>query len=113
MATRPQADIDAGEFEDRQLTDLSKRSRANADFVSAIRMARRARTDAGLDCDYDDDGGAKFTIQQGLKAACYAREDAAATLILQRNQLERLDRLNTFAKWIIVLLAILIIRSFD
>lgn len=113
MAVRPQEDIDAGEFEDRQLTDLAKRNRANADFVSAIRLARKARTDAGLDCDYDDDGGAKFTTQQGLKAACYAREDASATLILQRNQLERLDRLHTLAKWIIALLAILLVRSFN
>jgi hypothetical protein len=113
MANRPQADIEAAEFEDNQMTALAKRSRAGAEFVTAIRLARTARTDAGLDCDYDDNGGAKFTVQQGLKAACHAREDAAASLIIQLSVLQRLDRLNTFAKWIIALLIILVIRSFS
>jgi hypothetical protein len=113
MTFRPQADIDAAEFEDNQMTAFAKRSRASAEFVSAIRTARKARTVAGLDCDYDDNGGAKFTVQQGLKAACHAREDAAASLHIQLSLLERLDRLNTFAKWIIVLLGILVVRSFS
>ena len=37
----------------------------------------------------------RYTVAQGLKAAVHAREDAAATFILQRDIIIRLDKIKS------------------
>ncbi|MDP1611007.1 MAG: hypothetical protein Q8M11_08090 [Sulfuritalea sp.] len=106
MVARPQADIDAEKWEAQQFDELAKKSGAYAELVAAIRIARQARTDAGLDCDYTEVGEGRFTVQQGLKAAAHAREDVSAVLILQVKIIERLDRLQKLYWWIIGILVI-------
>jgi hypothetical protein len=107
---RLQADIDAEAREERQFVDMAKKGGAAAELVAAVRMARRARTDAGLDCDYTEDGDAKYTIQQGLKAATHGREDIAATLILQVKIIERLDRQRKLSWWTLGILVIVALK---
>lgn len=106
---RPQDDINAEESERRMLDRVAALGRAEADFVAAVRTARAARTEAGLDCYFDDEGNAHFTQEQGLKAACHTREDAAASLMLQMQIMKRLDRNSAYLKWGIALLAALLL----
>jgi len=112
MAARPQIDIDAEAFEAKQFAELEKRGGAGAELVAAVRLARQGRTEAGLDCEYTETGEAKFNVQQGLKAAVYAREDVAATLILQVKIIQRLDRLQKMAWWTIGLLIVVALKVF-
>jgi hypothetical protein len=109
---RPQEDIDAEAFENNQLNSLAAKGAANAAWVEAIRSARRARTEAGLDCHFAPDGSAIFEADQGIKASCYTREDAAATLILQREILLRLDQLRKMGWWAIGILAVTALKVF-
>lgn len=106
---RPQEDIDAEEFDQRNLDQLGKRGAAEADFVTAVRAARQARTEAGLDCYFDSNGLGRFTTEQGLKAACHTREDAAATLMLQVFIMKRLDKNSKYLKVAIILLVTLLL----
>lgn len=111
MAQRPQADVDAEEEEARQFVRLSKKGRAAAEFVEAVQMARLGRTQAGLDCSYTEDGDAEYTTQQGLKAACHGREDAAATLVLQLKIMQRLDSQRKISLWILAVLALVALQQ--
>jgi hypothetical protein len=106
---RPQEDIDAEIADEQSLVQLATRGEAEADFVTAVRAARRARTEAGLDCYFDEKGVGRFTAEQGLKAACHAREDVAAALMLQVLIMKRLDRNYKLIKWSIGLLAIIVL----
>lgn len=112
MAERPQTDIDAEAFEARQLAEMEKKGGIGAELVAAVRLARRARTEAGLDCEYTDTGEAKFKVQQGLKAAVHAREDAAATLILQVKIIQRLDKLQKTVWWVLGIMVVLALKAF-
>jgi hypothetical protein len=47
----------------------------------------------------DENGEMRYTVRQGLKAACYAREDIAATATIQRLILVRLDGIK-FLLWL-------------
>ncbi|MGZ3236714.1 MAG: hypothetical protein ACXU8A_04985 [Burkholderiaceae bacterium] len=112
MAARPQDVIEAEKIEEHQFAEIEKKGGALAELVAAIRVARKGRTDAGLDCNYTADGEATFTVQQGLKAAAHAREDVAATLILQVKIIERLDRLQKISWWTIGFLAVIGFKVF-
>jgi hypothetical protein len=68
-----------------------KASAASRDVALAAEMARSSAIDNGLFPVRDENGEFVYTAQQGLKAACLAREDAAATLIVQQSVLTRLD----------------------
>jgi len=46
-------------------------------------------------------GEFKYSVQQGLKAACFAREDAASILLIQPAILRRLDALKRLA-WVAI-----------
>ncbi|MFZ6761034.1 hypothetical protein ACO0K9_27855 [Undibacterium sp. Ji50W] len=112
MAARPQSDIDAEQFEAQLFAEMERKGGAGAELAAAVRIARMGRTDAGLDCEYTEHGEARFTVQQGLKAATHAREDVAATLILQVKIIERLDRLQKMSWWIMGILVALGLKLF-
>lgn len=75
-------------------TDGIKKGGAWADLSNASLSARNSVKECGLWPTLDDDGQDVYTPEQGAKAACHAREDAAATLILQKTQLEHLHSLS-------------------
>lgn len=101
---------DAEAFEERQFVDVAKGGGAAAELVAAVQIARRGRTDAGLDCDYTEDVEAKYTVQQGLKAAPHGREDIATTLIPQVKIIERLDRQRELSWSMLGILVILALK---
>ena len=85
-------------------------SAANRDFFTACQQAKSWTGQAGLLPEIDEDGEDRYTARQGVKAACHGREDAAATLILQKSILERLDRNRVLLWACIVLLAYIAVR---
>lgn len=112
MGSRPQSDIDAEAYEAKQFASMEKKGGAGAELVAAIRLARQARTQAGLNCDYTESGEARFSVQQGLKAAVHGREDVAATLILQVKIIQRLDQLKKIGWGILGVLIVIALKVF-
>jgi hypothetical protein len=90
---------------------LTKKSKSTATLVAAIKEARKACADAGLDATYADDGEPEFTAFQTAKAVRHAREDVAATLMLQVAVLHRLDRNRNYI-WVIIALLLYIAVQF-
>ena len=58
----------------------------------AIELARQGLVGNELIAAAVIDGRAEHSLQQGIRAACLAREDSAATLILLPSIFRRLDR---------------------
>lgn len=105
-----QIDEENERFFEKQMEDAKKASAADRDFFGAAQSARRSVKQDELLPVRDQFGEFRYTVRQGLKAACYAREDAAATLELQRAVLRRLDR-NQHLLWVsIALLAYIAYR---
>jgi len=82
------------EFWAKQNSDAMKLGGASSDTARAAFQARNNVRESDLFPSLDDDGHWVYTPEQGIKAACHAREDASATLILQHTQLEHLHRLS-------------------
>lgn len=78
----------------KQSADDIKKGGSMADLAKAALSARDSIKSSGLWPTLDDDGQDVYTPEQGAKAACHAREDAAATLILQKTQLDHLHSLS-------------------
>ena len=105
-----QIDEDNERFFEKQMEDAKKSSAADRDFFGAAQLARRYAKQDELLPARNEHGEFRYTAQQGLKAACHAREDIAAALQIQRAVLQRLDR-NRNLLWIaITLLAYLTVR---
>jgi hypothetical protein len=96
-------DIENEAYTRRAIASAKKRSPASRDFFDAIEQAKQNAKEDGLIGKRNEYGTTVHTIKQGLKASCYAREDAAAILIIQMKLLERLDR-NYGLMWIIAIL---------
>jgi hypothetical protein len=77
---------------ENHMEEAKKASAADRDFYSAAQIARRSAKEDGILPVRNEDGEFQYTIQQGLKAACHAREDITATVNIQLAILKRLDR---------------------
>ena len=103
------AEDDQALFE-KEMEHAKKTSSADRDFFGAAQLARRWAIRDSLLPARNEDGDFEYELQQGLKAACHAREDVAAIAQVQRALLQRLDR-NRNLLWIaIVLLAYIAYR---
>jgi len=74
--------------------DSIKRGGVWAELGLASKSARQSLKANGLWPSLNEDGMPVYTSEQGAKAACLAREDAAITLILQKTQLDYLHNLS-------------------
>lgn len=101
---RPAEDLEQAEHEERHLDELAKKGRSAAEFVAAIRGARQACEEAGLNANWDAAGNANFTPFQTAKTVRHTREDVSATLALQLFILRRLDRNRNYMLVIIIML---------
>jgi hypothetical protein len=93
--TWEQIDKENEEFCERQLQQAKKKSPADRDFFEAALSARQSMKQDDLFPHRDENGELRYTVRQGLKAACSAREDAAVTATIQRSILVRLDGIKT------------------
>jgi hypothetical protein len=87
-----QIDEEDERFYEKKMDKLKRTSAAGKVFFSAGQEARRQAKEHGILPVRDKHGEFRYTIQQGLKAACHAREDISGTLQIQFAILQRLDR---------------------
>ncbi|OSR69151.1 hypothetical protein BV326_03539 [Pseudomonas syringae pv. actinidiae] len=77
----------------------------NKEFYEAGELAKRWAEQGGFHPHTNEDGEDRYTVQQGLKAACHGREDTAALVIIQQSVLRRLEQLRVLAIIGLLLLA--------
>ena len=99
----------SNEFQ-RWVDEQRKKGGVAAEFAVAISTARSNAESAGLLANRDEFGELKFRAWQGIKAACFGREDAAATLLLQRAILQRLARIERLAWLCLAILAFVVYK---
>lgn len=93
-----QVDEENERFFERSMTEAARNgSSADREFFEAGLAARRSVKEDGLMARRTENGDLRYSVQQGLRAACFAREDVAGSLILQRAILHRLDGLRKLA----------------
>lgn len=90
-------DRDNEAFYLKQMEEAMKGGAAERSFYAAAFAAHQASVSEGLTPSRDDDGELIYSPQQGLKAACHAREDAAATLNIQLPVLKMLNQVRILA----------------
>lgn len=99
-----QIDKESERLYEKLMGKAKKTSAAAKVFFSAGQEARRQAKEHGILPVRDEHGEYRYTIQQGLKAACHAREDISGTLQIQFAILQRLDRNRNLLFVIIILL---------
>ena len=92
---RAEEDIKSTEaWQSRMTAEAIKKGGSRADLAKAAKFAKDSVKTDGLFPYLNDDGQHVYTPEQGAKAACYAREDVAAVLVLQKEQLDHLHSLS-------------------
>ena len=94
----------------QQVKDGIRQGGVMGDVLTAAKSARDSAQADGLHAGFNDDGESFYTLEQGAKAACMAREDVAATLILQSTQLKSLSSIQTMLLVCIALLGYIAYR---
>ena len=112
---KPQKEVtmnNAGYGNQQALLEQGAKTGSAADraFYEAARQAKEGVKTYGLLPAEVAPGEFKYSVQQGLKAACFAREDAASILLIQPAILRRLDALKRLAWVAIGLLAYIAYR---
>ena len=75
---------------EKQLSDAAAKNSVNRDFYGAALIAKHSAQQDELFPAISEYGETRYSVQQGLKAACHAREDVTAILIIQQALLRRL-----------------------
>lgn len=99
-----QSDDEDERLFEKNMDEAKKASAAARDFFGAAQIARRSAKENGILPVRNEHGEFRYTIQQGLKAACHAREDIVTTVHIQLAVLQRLDRNRNLLLVAIVLL---------
>lgn len=89
----------------KSMEKAMKGGSAAFDFYGAGLKSRASVKDLGLWPGFDEDGNEKYTVRQGIKAACVAKEDVGGILIIQLALLKRLDLISSMLMVVIGLLA--------
>lgn len=82
----------------------AKKGGAERDYFGAVRLARLQAENENLTPDRTEFGELRYTVQQGLRAACLAHEGTMAARDLQLTILKRLDRNRNYMAVVIILL---------
>lgn len=90
---------EADEYAEKQISDAASRGSVNRDFYGAALFALRSARQDELLPERGEYGEIKYTVQQGLKAACHGRQDVTAILAIQQSVLQRLQGLRVLA-WV-------------
>ncbi|MDD5319410.1 MAG: hypothetical protein PHD43_02125 [Methylococcales bacterium] len=94
---------EADAYAEKQLEKSAAQGSIDRDFFGAALTAKRFARQDGLHPSRDEYGEIYYTTEQGIKAACHAREDVTAILIIQQAVLRRLQGLRMLG-WACVLL---------
>lgn len=90
---------------ERQIERAKLRSGADYDFFDAGHRARLQMRSNDLLPHRTQDGKFRYTVAQGLIAACHTREDVVALTYVQRSQLLRLSRIEKLT-WVCLIILI-------
>ena len=82
---------------EKQMTEAAAKDSVSRDFYGAALVAMRSAQQDELHPAIGEYGEARYTAQQGIKAACHAREDVTSILIIQQAVLRRLQGLRVLA----------------
>lgn len=88
---------DADRYHEQRRKELAEKPGIQGEFFRATLTAYEGSKEENLSPVRNSNGDFTWTISQGVKAACFAREDAAAALILQMSLLRRLNGLRRIA----------------
>lgn len=103
-------DADNAKKYHQQLEQSKKGSAAEFDFYSAAQQARSSIEADNLLPKRGEYGELKYRHDQGIMAACLAREDVALIATLQLSILKRLDRNRNYMAAAIVLLVYIAVK---
>lgn len=84
---------------EKQIMEAAAKDSVSRDFYGAALIAMCSAQQDELNPAISEYGETRYTAQQGLKAACHAREDVTAILIIQQAVLRRLQGLRLLA-WV-------------
>jgi hypothetical protein len=88
---------EADAYAEKQITDAAAKGSVNREFYGAALFALRSARQDELLPARGEYGELRYTAQQGIKAACHARQDVTAILTIQQAVLRRLQGLRVLA----------------
>ena len=88
---------DAYDHAQRDLDEKAKKSIIDGAFFGAAAYAKRSAKNDGFYPEPDENGETTYAVQQGLRAACYSREEIAAVLVIQKTIIRGISALIAFA----------------
>ena len=95
---------------EKMIQDEARKGSVNGDYFGAGLKAQRSIAADELLPTPTPYGEYRYTIQQGLKAACHGREDIAAVKYMQMAVLRRLQGLRVMGWIALALLAYIAVR---
>lgn len=98
-------DVENKKFAQREYDEAINTGGVMRELAVAAKIAKSGIESDGLMPTKGEYGEWTYTAEQGAKAACYAREDAATTLILQAMSLAHLRRIRWLLWGCVCLLA--------
>ena len=101
-----QIDEEADALYEKQMEEAKLRSSADFDYFYAAQRAKRQTRGEDLFPYRTKDGDLKYTVAQGIRAACLTREEVIALTHIQRSLLLRLSGLRKLLWSCIVLLCL-------
>jgi len=105
MSNYEKIDAENKKFAQREYESAIKAGGTIKELAVAAKMAKSSIESDGLMPTKGEYGEWTYTTEQGAKAACYAREDAATTLILQTVSLAHLRGIKRLLLGCVCLLA--------
>lgn len=94
----------------RQLSEQAAKNAVSRDFFGAALTAKHQIKEEGLTLTVLEYGETSYTAEQGLKAACHAREDVIAILHVQHSLLKRLQGIKNLTWTCLLVLIYIAIR---
>lgn len=95
---------------EKQIKEAAAKDSVSRDFYGAALVAMHSAQQDELFPAISEYGETRYTAQQGLKAACHAREDVTAILIIQQAVLRRLQGLRVLAWACLAVLCYIAVR---
>jgi hypothetical protein len=95
---------------EKQITEAAAKDSVSRDFYGAALVAMRSAQQDELYPAVGEYGETRYAVQQGLKAACHAREDVTAILIIQQAVLRRLQGVRILAWACLAVLCYIAVR---
>jgi hypothetical protein len=82
---------------EKKIREAAAKDSVSRDFFGAALIAMHSAQQDELHPTINEYGESLYKAQQGIKAACHAREDVAAILMIQQAVLRRLQGLRVLA----------------